>query len=77
MKPSQLLCSGPPADKSRDVSYTPDMPDDDKPVVEVTGDGFPVEVNVTVKGVTVRVLVTLPKLKPEPVRDSALRGPES
>ncbi len=61
--------------RQKDIRWP--LPDDDKPVVEVTGDGFPVEVNVTVKDVTVRVLVTLPKLKPEPVRDSVLRGPES
>jgi hypothetical protein len=35
------------------------MPDDDVPVVEVTGDKLPVEVDVTVKGVRVRVRVTV------------------
>ena len=40
-------------------------PDDDKPVVEVTGDKLPVVVVVTVKGVRVRVVVTLAKRESE------------
>ena len=42
------------------------MPDDDVPVVEVAGDKLPVEVDVTVKGVRVRVLVTLQKRNDPP-----------
>ncbi len=47
-------------------TYNPAMPDDDKPVVEVTGDKLPVAVDVTVKGVHVRVVVTLQKRNDAP-----------
>jgi len=46
---------------------------DDKPVVEVAGDKLPVEVDVTVKGVRVRVLVTLQKRNDPPETRDAER----
>lgn len=49
------------------------MTDDDKPVVEVAGDKLPVEVDVTVKGVRVRVLVTLQKRNDPPATRDAER----
>ncbi len=47
------------------------MPDDDVPVVEVTGDKLPVEVDVTVKGVRVRVTVSLTKKRSDETPDAA------
>ncbi len=47
------------------------MPADDVPVVEVTGDKLPVEVDVTVKGVRVRVTVSLTKKRSDETPDAA------
>lgn len=50
------------------------MPDDEVPVVEVAGgDKLPVEVDVTVKGVRVRVTVTLTK-KPDAAQPESKPG---
>lgn len=45
------------------------MPADDVPVVEVTGDKLPVEVDVTVRGV--RVTVSLTKKRSDETPDAA------